>query len=275
MSETLRLALTHVPLGMAVGLIGSLLGIGGGFFVVPFLLVWRGFRPEHATAASLGIVFVNALSSTAANAARRRIDYRTGLILALATIPGAWLGRWAIGGVPERAFALSFAALVGALALYFGLSKPRDGRGLGGGDTREIVDSDGHAHRYRVHLFWGVAACLAVGFASSFFGIGGGVLLVPFLGIVFGMPILIAASTAQFVFLFASGAGFLNAIQLGQLTPAGLVAVLPIGLGVVAGAQAGVAIAKRIRPGLVRLMLSAVLLAVAALMSLSALWGRA
>src|SRR5437667_115847 len=106
------------PMGVLVGLIGSLMGVGGGFLVVPLLIRGMNFAPEAATAASLGIVFLSALSGTFANARRKRIDYRTGIILAVATLPGAWLGRVMIRAISPQAFAYSFGGLLIGVALY-------------------------------------------------------------------------------------------------------------------------------------------------------------
>jgi len=281
MPETLFLAAVLVPVGFGVGLVGSLLGVGGGFFVVPFLLSapllpGHPFTPSEATAASLGVILLNGISATGANARRRRIDYREGLVLALGTVPGAWAGRDLVGRLRSAEFSACFAALLLLVAAYVVFVRFREGRGKVRGVPREIVDSEGQAHRYEVNFTLSFLVGLAVGGIASLFGVGGGLFLVPFLVVACGMPTLVATATSQFTFLFTASAGLLESVRRGHLTGAGLGVLLFMGAGVALGAQAGVAAAKRVRPGLVRLMLAAVLVTVAALMALEA-WrgGRA
>lgn len=270
MPEALQLALL-VPVGVAVGLVGSLIGVGGGFFVVPFLLLlWGGFTKESATAASLGIVFLSALSATWANARRKRIDYRTGAMLAAGVLPGAGVGRFVIGKFSAAGFAYAFAGLLLAVAAYVAFVRLGQGRGLVRGRPRELVDLEGGAHRYEVNAWVGLAASAGVGVVSSLFGVGGGLILVPFLVVVFGMPTLVATALAQFVFVFGGAAGLAVAVAAGQMAPSGWPVLGAMGAGVVAGAQIGVAVAKRVRERLIRSMIAAVLAVVAATMVLNA-----
>lgn len=269
MPDPVPLALVLFPVGVCVGLIGSLIGVGGGFFVVPFLILFYRFDAPAATAASLGTVFLSAASASVANARRRRIDFRTGLALVAGTFPGALAGRYLIGQISDRAFAGAFGAFLVLVAGYLAFVRVREGKGLIRGASRELVDSEGQAYRYEVNLAVGVGVSLAVGLVSSLFGVGGGLILVPFLVITYGMPTLVATSTAQFIFVFTAAAGLLESVRRGQVTEAGGAVLLWMGLGVVVGAQLGVAVAKRVSPRLVRWMISTVLLTVAALLLLN------
>ena len=258
-----------IPVGVAVGLLGSLIGVGGGFFVVPFLmLAMEGFTKETATASSLGIVLLSALSATLANAKRRRIDWSLGGVLAAGTLPGAWLGRELIGRLADRTFSVAFAVLLLAVALYLATVRLKPGRGILRGRPRELVDREGQVHRYEVHFSAGLLVSLGVGLISSLFGIGGGLILVPFLVIVFGAPMIVATATAQFVFVWTAALGLGEAARRGQLTEPGLVVLAAMGAGVVLGAQFGVALGKRVPERVVKLLLALVIVGVAGLMLL-------
>jgi uncharacterized membrane protein YfcA len=259
------------PIGAAVGMIGALIGVGGGFFVVPFLLqMWKPgtFTPPTATAASLGVVLVSALSGTTANARRKRIDYRLGLLLAAGTLPGAWAGRRLHQVLSDRAFAWAFAGLLFTVAAYLAFVRLKPGKGLLRGTPRERVDSDGQTHRYEVHTPAGLAISLLVGVVSSLFGVGGGLILVPFMVLAYGAPTVVGAATAQFAFIFTSLVGLAVAVVDGHLTPEGWRVVGYMGAGVALGAQLGVSMAKRVREGLLRGVLAAVVATVALLMLL-------
>lgn len=259
-----------VPIGAVVGLVGSLIGVGGGFFIVPFLLYFvEGFTPRIATATSLGVVLLSALSATLANARRRRIDVATGAVLAAGSLPGAWAGRVLVGRIGDRAFTLSFAGLLVAVALYLLLVRLKPGRGALRGTPRELVDREGETHRYETNLPAGLLAAAGVGVVSSLFGVGGGLVLVPFLAAGYGMPMLVATSTAQFTFLFTAAGGLAaEALGPGGFPTEGMATMLLLGAGVVLGAQAGVAVAKRVRERVVKACLAAVIFAVALLMAL-------
>ncbi|HEX2387234.1 MAG TPA: TSUP family transporter, partial [Candidatus Binatia bacterium] len=82
-----------IPVGFVIGAYGTLIGAGGGFLLVPLLLLY--YPQESAdtiTSISLAVVFFNALSGSTAYARARRIDYYSGLLFALAAVPGAVLG---------------------------------------------------------------------------------------------------------------------------------------------------------------------------------------
>jgi uncharacterized membrane protein YfcA len=82
-----------IPLGLFAGAYGALIGAGGGFILVPVLLIlFPNEAPEIVTSISLMVVFLNALSGTIAYARSNRIDYKIGMIFSLATMPGAVLG---------------------------------------------------------------------------------------------------------------------------------------------------------------------------------------
>src|SRR5437870_12670473 len=85
-------------IGFTVGAIGTLIGAGGGFLLVPVLLLLNPhFTADTVAGISLAVVFFNAASGTLAYARMRRIDYKAGTIFAIAALPGAVLGAYKIG----------------------------------------------------------------------------------------------------------------------------------------------------------------------------------
>src|SRR5690554_1365927 len=77
-------------LGLVVGAIGTLIGAGGGFILVPVLiLLYPGMKPEEITAISLAVVAVNAIFGTTSYLRLRRVDIKAGILFALAPIQGS------------------------------------------------------------------------------------------------------------------------------------------------------------------------------------------
>src|SRR5882757_619892 len=80
-------------IGLLVGGLGTLIGAGGGFILVPVLLfLYPSLKPETITAISMAIVACNALSGSLAYARAQRIDFKAGIQFAIFTIPGSILG---------------------------------------------------------------------------------------------------------------------------------------------------------------------------------------
>jgi len=109
-------------MGFIFGAYGTLIGAGGGFVLVPFLLIlYPRESVETITSISLAVVFFNALSGSVAYARMRRIEYRSGLIFSAATIPGAILGALATAYLPRRLFDTIFGLLLIAASVYLGM----------------------------------------------------------------------------------------------------------------------------------------------------------
>src|SRR5450631_1437830 len=105
--------------GFIIGIFGTVIGAGGGFILVPILILsYPELSPETITAISIFIVAVNAISGSVAYARSGRIDYKAGLLFALFTIPGSILGVFATEYIPRHIFNMSFGILLILLAVF-------------------------------------------------------------------------------------------------------------------------------------------------------------
>src|ERR1700676_3782426 len=105
--------------GFIIGIFGTLIGAGGGFILVPILILsYPGLSPETITAISIVIVAANAISGSIAYARSGRIDYKAGLLFALFTIPGSILGVLSTQFIPRNIFNILFGLLLVALSTY-------------------------------------------------------------------------------------------------------------------------------------------------------------
>ncbi len=239
-----------VAVGLGVGAYGTLIGAGGGFLIVPLLLLIYLVSHEQATAISLTVVFFNALSGCFSYARQKRIDYATALRFGVATIPGSIIGAWVSGLVHSDLFRMLFGALLLVMALWL-LIKPSLEEGPGpvahpfrNGVTRTLVDANGQRFRYRFDERVGVVISFFVGFVSSFLGVGGGIIHVPVLVLLFGFPPHIATATSLAILAVSSFTGAATHLFLGNVV---LEMALPMALGVVVGAQVGAALALRVQ----------------------------
>jgi len=241
-----------ILIGLGVGAYGTLIGAGGGFVLVPILLLlYPRLEPRFITTISLAVVFFNAASGSLAYARMGRVDFRSGLIFAAATVPGAIIGVWAVGYMGRGIFNLIFGLLLIVIATYLFLrpGPGADSTEVANGNTqRRLVDRRGEVHTYSFNLWLGSAISLAIGFVSSLLGIGGGIIHVPALVQLLGFPVHIATATSHFVLAITALVGTLTHAAAGDFQQGDVVATtLLLAGGVIVGAQIGARLSRFLR----------------------------
>ena len=243
-----------IPIGFAVGTYGTIIGAGGGFILVPLLVfLFPQDGPSMITAASLAIICVNAASGTIAYARQKRISYRTGILFAAATIPGAFLGSWLTRFIPKKVFGVLVGGLLMAVAVFLSVSRgmrkkakaPAPGAQHRWPVVDTVIDREGNVFPLSYNVTLGMVISLLVGCFSSLVGIGGGLIHVPVLTYLFGFPLHIATATSHFVLVFTSLAGVLEHI-LDHTWPTHLLRDVCLAVGVIGGAQLGAFLSRRI-----------------------------
>ncbi|MDR1014791.1 MAG: sulfite exporter TauE/SafE family protein [Coriobacteriales bacterium] len=107
----LRLLLC-AALGLVAGLVAGIVGVGGGFVIVPVGIAYLGFSFKEASGTSLLAIALIAVPGTVAHALLGHVWYLGGLALMIGSIPGAYLGARLVDRMPERAARLAFAGLL-------------------------------------------------------------------------------------------------------------------------------------------------------------------
>ena len=267
-----------LAIGIGVGSFGTLVGAGGGFLLVPLLaLLEPSMPPRSVTAVSLAVVAMNATSGALAYYRQRRIDLHSGVPFALATLPGSIAGVLLTRFVSRTVFDGIFAVLLIALAVFVVLAHEDEPTSApeGGGwghVLRRLTDASGADYRYRVNVPLGIGISLLVGLASSFLGIGGGVIHVPALVGVLGFPAHIATATSHFVLAIMASAGTVTHVVSGDLDGLyGETAIL--GAGAIVGAQIGARLSTRVHGVVIIRVLAISLMFVGARLGLQALTG--
>lgn len=242
-----------IVLGIAAGCYGTLIGAGGGFALMPMLLLlYPNQNADLLTSISLAVVFFNALSGSEAYALLKRIDYRSGLMFSIATIPGAVLGALNTTYVPRRLFDLIFSILLLAAAAFLVWQPRKIKTGKKSISTarhravRRIVDAHGMVYEYDFDWRFGIAISLIVGYVSSFLGVGGGIIHVPALSYLLNFPIHIATATSHFILAITALTGTVVHILTGTFAH-GVHRTIALAIGVVLGAQIGARLSEKVR----------------------------
>lgn len=229
-----------VALGFAAGIIGSMIGLGGGFVVVP-ILTFFGFSPQLAASDSLFAAFSNAVASTASYAKQKRIEYSLGMKLGLLSIPGTILGAYISDIITPSSFKISFGIVLLASSIYIFLKRKME--------SKEYNLS-------KQVMVLAVGASFFAGIISSLFGIGGGVVFVPLMVIAIGLSMKMAAPTSQFILLFASASGMIAHALLGHPD---FYQALFLSIGAFAGGLVGSRLSLQVEEKKLRILVTIVL----------------
>jgi uncharacterized membrane protein YfcA len=176
--------------GVVVGFACGLLGIGGGFLMVPvqiWALTYQGIDPTLATriafGTSLAVVLPTALSGCHGHNCRGVVLWRPGIIIGLCGMLGGFLGGTIATHAPGDLLRMAFGFVVMMAALRMLFAPSLLPRQASGEKSKESLLQ---------YIFWG----LAIGVISGLIGIGGGVILVPVMVVAMGYSIYQAIGTS-------------------------------------------------------------------------------
>jgi hypothetical protein len=248
-----------IIIGLFVGIIGTLIGAGGGFLVVPILILFYGFTPQHAIGTSTAVVFLNALSGTFSYMVQRKVDYELGVKFSVIAAPCVIVGALIAQKFTPGVFAFLFSIIL--ISLCYFLVFVKDFRLITSAanpkkDVRVLVDSEGRTYTYYPDLSIGFATSSIIGLISGLFGIGGGLVHVPLMHFI-GIPIHIATATSHFIITITSIFGILTFIALGTID---IDYSIFIGVGSILGAYLGANIATITSPEIIKKIMAVVLL---------------
>jgi uncharacterized membrane protein YfcA len=245
-------------IGIFVGAFGTLIGAAGGFLLVPILLfLYPEETPATITSITLTVAFFNALSGSIAYGRLKRIDYRSGLLFSLASVPGAIVGASITALLSRGVFQIVFGITLLLVAGYLLIRPQRHQSRIAvrpSQASRKIVDADGNVFAYSFSLISGVAIAFGVGLISGLLGIGGGIIHVPALTQILSFPTHIATATSHFVVAITTFAAVMFHVASGAFTE-GVRRAAVLSAGAVIGAQFGARLSQKV-PGawIVRLL---------------------
>lgn len=253
-------ALLVLILGFMVGVPSSMVGLGGGFIVVPVLILFFQLPAENAIAISLVAISGTTFSSTLGYIRQRRVDYKLGLFYDILDVPGIVLGAYITTLLPQNVL----AGICGVFIVFISVLLIRNkGKSFSGKNpkandanmewARNGIDSEGHAFMHTLRSPpLALASSFLGGLVTGLSGLGGGITDVSTM-IILGVPAHIAVATSEFAMSVTNGAGV---VAHGLLNNVLIEYALPITIGTVIGAQVGCSLAKRVKGKSIRKILS-------------------
>ena len=265
--------------GIAAGAFGSLLGLGGGLLIVPLLTLGFGLPLREAVGVSLVCVIVTSSASAGVYLQRRQANLRLGMVLELFTGLGAVVGGAIAFLLDERLLAGVFAAILS----YMAFSMLRASRRAAGAPTPDeasaatddeldatvesepdddarIVDPDAGSLGLRpagaARMPLAAVASVGAGVASALLGIGGGLVKVPVMHLVLGVPLRIATATSNLMVGITASTSAIVYLLRGGIDA---YAAGPTAVGVFIGASLGSRLGHRVNLRYLRLLFVAVM----------------
>lgn len=264
--------------GAAAGVFGSLLGLGGGILIVPLLTLGFGRDLREAVGVSLVAVIVTSSASASVFLQRHVANLRLGMTLELFTAIGALIGGLLAFLLSERVLAGLFAVLLVYVAATMlrgtqvepaapDEAEPADDAQTTTAPLGISLGGPGYAVR---NFRLGAVGSVGAGVVSALLGIGGGLVKVPVMHLVMGVPLRIATATSNLMIGVTASASAVIYLLRGEIDPyvAG-----PTAIGVFLGASLGSRTAHRIDLRVLRILFVVVLLYTAVLMARRAVGG--
>ncbi|PCI36345.1 MAG: permease [Elusimicrobia bacterium] len=253
--------------GVVTGAIGSVLGLGGGVFLVPALVLWFGIPIQAAAGAGLVAVIATSSAAEAVNVAKEIANIKLGMILETATVCGAITGGFAAAYLPARVLIGIFSVLLAIVTVLLWRGRLSE---TASSETKGYFPASykDPALKRTVHyavrrLDVGMTTAFFAGNLSGLLGVGGGVIKVPVLHLFCGLPMKAAAATSNFMIGLTGAAGAVVYFANGQLELrlSGLVA-----LGVLAGSTGGAWVSRYLPGNTIRKAFSLLTLGLSLLM---------
>ena len=190
-----------ILIGICAGFASGLLGVGGGFLIVPlqyFLLKYIGVEPDLAILISLGTSLAIIVPTSFSGAYRhtRSMDniVRPGIRLGIFGLIGGVIGGFVASSLPSRVLEIIF----GCLLLFIAV--------------KNIIDINKEREEAKIpfNLITTAIIGLLVGFSSGLLGIGGGIFLIAILTALLGFSLIEAIGTSSVFICLTAVGGFLS-----------------------------------------------------------------
>jgi len=233
-----------VVASLFIGTLSSLLGVGGGFLMVPMMIYLLDLSPKIATGTSLFVIFLSSMFTSFAYIRQKRIDFIIVAICSIFSIPASIYGSYLAFILSSTIIRKAFGAYLVFISIFMNISnkltkfKYKDPL-----EVRRNINSEVGTFSYSIKVILTAVSSIFAGLASALFGIGGGTVIVPILSSLSYVPIHIATASSASIIFFTSLAGSVMRLHFNQID---FLTALSLLLGMLPGTQIGAKISKRI-----------------------------
>jgi hypothetical protein len=234
-------------MGFVVGAFGAMLGIGGGILLIPLLTGFGGVPIKSAIGTSILCVIATSSAAGAVYVGRGLTHNRLAMVLEIATTAGALTGGATAVLIRPSLLTIFFGLILVYVAFSMRKLPKEDREVLPTGilDTTYVDPHTGNVVNYGIrNLPFGMGASFLAGNISGLLGIGGGIIKVPIMSLVMGVPLRASIATSNFMIGITAATSAVIYYGRGYIDPT---IAIPTALGVLAGAQVGTRLGGRLR----------------------------
>jgi uncharacterized protein len=246
----LTIQLLALIAAMGAGAFGALVGVGGGLILVPLLTVALGVPVQGAVAVSLLGVIAVSTTASASYLSGGFVDRRVGLTLLVATVLGGVAGGYIAGYLDARAISGLFGLVLVGVAIQMLRAHGRPPAPIVGEPRRFELDwsyvepTTGEKVPYRARHVWPASfVSLFAGALSGLLGIGGGVVNVPTMNVLMGLPIRVSTTTSTYMLGATAAASAVLYLSRGEVDFA---LAAPVVVGVFIGGRVAALFQRRV-----------------------------
>lgn len=253
--------ITYIGCGLTAGLLAGYLGLGGGIIIVPFLTVVAGMDIKAAVPVSVTAITVNAFSASNEYLKRGMVDLELVVMLAVFMMMGN-----ISGSLLSNVISADYTKLVLTVVLIYTAFSLLKGK-----NNKEQMNYHDNRGKY---LLICTTLAFATGILSGLVGIGGGVIIVPVLFLIIGLPLTTARGTSSLMIGFSAAASTVVFFISGQVN---LEAASGVVLGIMIGGRLGGFLGTMAKPIVVKILFFIIMLFLAYKLSyepLRELYGR-
>ena len=243
-------------IGLAAGLLSGMFGVGGGTVIVPLLVLFAVFDQRRAAGTSLAAIVPTATIGVISYAVLGDVAWVPALVLAAGAIVGAQIGTRLLPRVSQSALRWGFVAFLLVVIVSLFLVVP----------ARDAALEVGWASGLAL-----VALGMGTGVVSGLIGVGGGIVVVPFLMLVFGASDLVAKGTSLLMMIPAALSGTFGNLRTGNVE---ILPAVTIGAAACTTTAVGAWIATIVDPAVGNALFAVFLVVIAIQMAVKAVRGR-
>lgn len=243
-------------IGLAAGLLSGMFGVGGGTVIVPLLVLFAAFDQRRAAGTSLAAIVPTATIGVISYAVLGDVAWVPALVLAAGAIVGAQIGTRLLPRVSQSALRWGFVAFLLVVIVSLFLVVP----------ARDAALEVGWASGLAL-----VALGMGTGVVSGLIGVGGGIVVVPFLMLVFGASDLVAKGTSLLMMIPAALSGTFGNLRTGNVE---ILPAVTIGAAACTTTAVGAWIATIVDPAVGNALFAVFLVVIAIQMAVKAVRGR-
>ncbi len=246
----LTLELLALIVAAGAGLFGAVVGVGGGIILVPLLTLFLGVPVHDAVALSLLGVIAVSTTASATYLERGYVDRRVGLTLLVATALGGMAGGYVAGYLDARTISALFGIVLAIVAVQMLRGRRAEvpdfigePRGLEF-DSSYVEPTTAEMVPYRARRVGaGAFVSLFAGALSGLLGVGGGIVNVPTMNVLMGIPIRVATTTSTYMLGATAAASAVLYLSRGAVD---FSLAAPVVMGVYVGSRIGSRLQPRV-----------------------------